>query len=71
MGGEADHLNCVIPALQEPFQAGKNKASGQVGKPKAAGNVSGYMNEGYVIISGTNRNGSKTLRVANQYQQLL
>jgi len=29
------------------------------------------MHEGYAIIAGTNRLGSKTLRVANQYQQLL
>ena len=29
------------------------------------------MQEEYAIIAGTNRSGSKTLRVANQYQQLL
>ena len=29
------------------------------------------MNEGYVIISGTNRSGSNSLRVANQYKKLL
>ena len=31
----------------------------------------GSMNDGYAIISGTNRAGSKTLRVANQYKKLL
>ena len=29
------------------------------------------MNKGYAIIAGTNRNGSKTLRVANQYKKIL
>ena len=53
------------------FQAGKNKASGQAGKPKAGRNVKWSMNEGYAIIAGTNRSGSKTLRVANQYKKLL
>jgi NAD(P)H-dependent FMN reductase len=65
-----DPLNS-LPATGTNNRAGKIKASGQVGKPKGAAGVISCMNERYAIISGTNRTGSKTLRVANQYKNLL